>query len=201
MQLRDACVSQMGFTARSRFEPATSGGVRVIQLKDLSEGRTVDASALSCVRIDERIERYTVSAGDVLFRSRGELNVAVALDARFSEPAVAVLPLMILRPNRAIVLPEYLAWAINRPSAKRQLGANAQGTNLRMVPKSTLDALEIDVPDLATQRRIVAIANLSAREEMLLHQLAKTRRSLINQQLAERAKGTRSVTTKKERRA
>lgn len=54
---------------------------------------------------------------DVVFHSRGEQNTATVLDERLREPALAALPLMVLRPNRNVVSPEYLAWAINQSPA------------------------------------------------------------------------------------
>lgn len=194
MLLSEVSSVHPGYTARSRLEAAPTGGVPVIQLRDVTESGAADPAVLGRVDFKERIDRYTVTAGDVLFRSRGESNVAVALDDRFVEPVVAVLPFMILRPARSIIDPAYLAWIINQPLAQGHFNASARGTNLRMVPRSSLDELEIDVPDLETQRRIVAIADLATREERLLRQLAAARRTLTNRLLAECAKGNRSIT-------
>ncbi len=94
---------------------------------------------------------------------------------------------MILRPDHARALASYLAWVINQPDAQRHFDAAARGTNLRMVPKASLDDLHIDVPDLETQHRIVAVAELAEREEALSHRLASRRRALVNRHLAERA--------------
>lgn len=82
MRLRDVCSVQIGYTARSRLEPAPEG-VPVIQLRDLTQGGAADPDQLARVHLAEPSERYAVSAGDVLFRSRGDLNLAVALDERF----------------------------------------------------------------------------------------------------------------------
>jgi restriction endonuclease S subunit len=138
--------------------------------------------------LDALPTRYLVAVGDVLFRSRGDRNTATALDDRFTEPSVAVLPLIVLRPNLRLVVPEYLAWALNQPAAQRHFAAAARGTSIRMVPKSSLDDLQLDVPGLDTQRRIVAIAALAAHETKLLHQLAKTKTDLTNRLLAECAR-------------
>lgn len=200
MRVRDASSVLLGYTARSRFEPAGSAGLPVIQLRDLSANGIVDPAQLPRAQLPERVDRYAVLEGDVLFRSRGELNVAVALDGRFIEPAIAILPLMILRPNRHILVPEYLAWAINQPEAQRHFDASARGTGLRMVPKASLDELELDIPDIETQRRIVAVAALAAREEALARDLAEKKRRFINSLLAERAKGKRPARTIKENR-
>jgi hypothetical protein len=199
MRLQDACTIQIGYTARAKFEPAADG-VLSIQLRDIAEDG-VDITQLARVQIKERVDRYLVQAGDVLFRSRGERNTAVALDARFVEPAVAVSPLMLLRPDPSAVMPQYLAWAINQPEAQRHFDTAARGTSIRMVPKASLDDLHIDVPDLETQRRIVMVDALAAQEHALTHLLADTKRDLTNRLLAERAKSKRSATSTRENQA
>ena len=199
MRLAEVCTTRLGYTARARLE-ASGTGVLAIQLRDMAEDG-LDIAGLSRVLIKESIDRYLVQAGDVLFRSRGERNSAVALDDRFAEPAVAVSPLMVLRPMRDIISADYLAWAINQPEAQRHFDLTARGTSIRMVSKASLDELNIDVPDSPTQRRIVAAHDLAARERALTHLLADTKQDLLNRILAERAKSKRTqTTTPKERR-
>lgn len=188
MRLPDVCVIQIGYTARGKLEPAADG-VLAIQLRDVSE-TAVHIAQLQHVHVEDRVDRYLVQAGDVLFRSRGERNTATALDERFVAPAIAVSPLMALRPDRTLIIPEYLAWALNQPQAQRHFDATAQGTGIRMVPKASLDDLQIDVPDLTTQRSIVMIDGLATREAALMHLLADRKRDLTNRLLAERAKRT-----------
>ena len=199
MRLLDVCSIQIGYTARAKFELAANG-VLAIQLRDVTE-EGIDSTQIARVQVKARVDRYLVQAGDVLFRSRGERNTAVALDERFVEPAIAVSPLMMLRPNPAAIIPEYLAWALNQPEAQRHFDTAARGTSIRMVPKASLEDLAIDVPDLETQRRIVAVDALSARERALARLLADTRRNLTNRLLAERAKGKRSTTPRRENHA
>jgi restriction endonuclease S subunit len=101
---------------------------------------------------------------------------------------VVIVPLLIVRPDRERVLPEYLAWAINQPDAQRRLGAEAQGTSLRMIPMAVLENLEIAVPDLPTQKRIVELNALARQERQLLRQLAARREELVSAILGEAAK-------------
>lgn len=197
MRLPDVCSIQIGYTARARFEPAADGGVLAIQWRDLSGYGELNPDQMIRVQLNERVDRYLVEAGDVLFRSRGDRNTATALEEHFGEPAIAVSPLMILRPNPAAVMGKYLAWLINQPDAQRHFDLAARGTSIRMVPKASLDDLQIDVPDLETQGRIVAIDALAQREEVLMHQLASKKRQLTNLVLAERAKCARPATNPK----
>ncbi|NEX48691.1 restriction endonuclease subunit S [Pseudotabrizicola algicola] len=194
MRLADACTIHTGYTARGRLEPAAAGGVLAIQLRDISPEGIVDPERLTRVQLDGLAERYFVRTGDVVFRSRGERNTASALDERLQEPALAVLPLMVLRPKREVVTPEYLAWAINQPPAQRHFDSAARGTNIRMIPRSSLDDLELDVPDIETQGKIVVVDALAERERELTQLAADTRRKMISLLLVERTNSMRPKT-------
>ena len=194
MRLLDISTIRTGYTVRGRLEAAERGGLLTIQLGDISPDGSVNPEQLTRVCLGDLPDRYFVRAGDVVFRSRGERNTAFALDARFREPALAVLPLFVLRPKMDIVLPEYLAWAMNQPPAQRHFDSFARGTNLRMVPRASLDALDIDVPELETQRKIVAIDALAERERALSVLAADKRRQLTGLILADRAKDRRTST-------
>src|SRR5262249_5491584 len=110
--------------------------------------------------------------GDLLFRSRGNRNTAVMIAPDSTEAVVAILPLIVLHPNRDIVDSRYLAWFINQPGTQRYFHRFARGTRLRMIPKACLDDLEVELPDRGTQRLIVEIHALARREHTLAHQLA-----------------------------
>lgn len=194
MRLADACTIHTGYTARGRLEPTTAGGVLAIQLRDISSDGLVDPERLTRVQLEDLADRYFVRAGDVVFRSRGERNMASALDERLREPALAVLPLIVLRPNRNVVTPAYLAWAINQPPAQRHFDIAARGTNIRMIPRSSLDDLELDVPDIETQEKIVAVDALAERERELTQLAGETRRKMISLILVERASRMRPKT-------
>ncbi|ADH89947.1 conserved hypothetical protein [Ancylobacter novellus DSM 506] len=196
MRLADVCAIQTGYTARGRLEPAAAEGVLAIQLRDISPNGLVDPERLARVQLEGLADRYFVRPGDVLFRSRGERNTASALDGRLREPALAVLPLMVLRPNREVITPEYLAWAINQPPVQRHFDLAARGTNIRMIPRSSLDDLELDVPDIKTQEAIVALDALAERERELSQFAAETRRQMMGLVLVERASRLRTRTRK-----
>lgn len=194
MRLADACGIHTGYTVRGRLEPTAAGGVLAIQLRDISSEGLVDPERLTRVQLDGLADRYFVRAGDVVFRSRGERNTASALDEGLREPALAVLPLMVLRPKRDVVTPEYLAWAINQPPAQRHFDVAARGTNIRMIPRSSLDDLELDVPDIETQEKIVAVNALAERERELSQLAAETQRKMMSLILVERARRIRPKT-------
>lgn len=192
MRIGDTCTILTGYTSRGRLLPTEQGGSLALQLGDVSLDGHVDPDRLTRVAFDDLPERYLVSRGDVIFRSRGEPNIAVALGDRFVKRAVAVLPLFVLRPKPEIILPEYLAWVINQPASQRHFDRVARGTTMRMVPRTGLEILEVSVPPMETQRRIIAIDALAERERSLTILAANKRRAITGQILYDQATGADS---------
>ena len=197
MRIADLCTIQTGYTARSRLQPVLQGGALAIQLRDVAADGEVNPDTLTRVELGELPDRYFVRAGDVVFRTRGDRNIASALDERLVEPVLAILPLIVLRPNLDIVTPAYLAWAINQPDAQRYFDRMARGTNMRMIPRSVLNDLRLDIPDIETQRKIAAADALSKRERVLTLLLAEKRRKCTSRILGERAKRSSRATEQK----
>jgi len=156
----------------------------------MASGR-IEPTQLMHVQLGDIQDRHLVHAGDVLFRSRGDRNTAAAVGPDLQEGAVAILPLMILRPKRDIVSAEYLAWMINHPKTQRFFDSVARGTKLRMVSRASLEHLDLDIPDIETQQKIVAVATLADREQALSVQAAGLRKELTSKILGERAKRPR----------
>ncbi len=190
---------QLGHTARGRLEPVEGEGVRAIQLRDTSPegGRATDA--ISQYRLDSIPERYWARQGDVLFRSRGDRNTATALTSWFKEPAVAVMPLVVLRPKAELADPEYLAWFINQPPAQQYFDGCARGTGMRMIPVGCLAELEVPLPQLAVQKSIAEVDGLACREFKLATRLAERRCLLTRYALLEHAH--KNISTHTARRA
>lgn len=188
MRLAELSDIHSGYTARGRLDPLPEGGVPALQLRDVGTNGEEPGPDFQRYDLGELSDRYFVRGGEVVFRSRGEPNAAAAIPDPLPEPVAVIVPLVIVRPDRRRVLPEYLAWAINQPDAQRKLGAEAQGTSLRMIPMAALEDLEIAVPDLQTQRLIVELDTLARQEGQLLRQLAALREALVSAILGDAAK-------------
>ena len=179
LRLRDICDIQIGYTVRRRMRKAQDGTL-TIQLRDVPPNGSVDPAGLTRLHVEAVPEKYLVGPGDVLFRSRSDSNTAAVVDNRFQEPALAMLPLFILRPDRDVVLPDYVAWAINQPRAQRHFDRFARGTNMRMIPRAAFADLEVTLPGLNVQRSVVALDALARRERYLSIRAAEERRRLYS---------------------
>lgn len=189
MHISQLCRINSGYTTTRHLEPAPVDGLLAIQLGDVHGDDPIRTETLYRYHFAAHPpDHYLVHGGEVLFKSRGDPSTAVVVSAPLGEPAVVILPLLILRPRQELIRGDYLAWAVNQPDAQHRLNRQAQGTSLRMVPKAVLERLDVPLPDLATQRRIAAIHALAQREGRLLRQLAHRRQQRTGLMLCEQAR-------------
>ena len=180
MKLGELAEVQMGYPFRSRLEHDPRGDVAVIQMKDIDDANLLHSEEAIRVSLPKGKARHLLRAGDLLFRSRGRSNgAAQVLDGIGS--AVLAAPMLLIRPHR--VLPEYLCWYINAPATQAQLAALSEGTSVRMISAEALKALDIPLPSLATQQRIVQAAALAEQEQSLLARIATLRQRLTTHML------------------
>ncbi|WP_291209275.1 hypothetical protein [Hyphomonas sp.] len=196
MRLDQVCEIQSGFTARGKLEESPAG-IPALQLRDLNDTADWDRIVPGRFELDEVHARYFAGPGDVLFRSRGTNNTAVAIPEQWQHLAVVVLPLILLKPDDSIIRPAFLEWSINAPGTQRELEKSIQGTALRMVPRNALAELRIDVPDLAAQDTILQAAQLANRARDLESKAANLRHALSDLILHEAAKRAATPKPKK----
>lgn len=169
--LADLCTIQLGFTNRSKLEESLIDGLPCIQQGDLNKDGHLRVKELKRYQLDGNIDRFRVSGGEVLFRSRAGVAVAKTVPEVFDEEFVVINPVMILRVKSKRLLPKYLAWAINRPWVQAQLNPYVRGSSIKMIPKSALARVQIPVPSLDLQEKIVEFDRLAESEHRLLEQL------------------------------
>jgi hypothetical protein len=187
--ISEICDVLPGYAARGKLEVADVGGVYGVQLRDVTPFGEIERKTVSAYALSGNLQRYRLFHGDVVFRSRGEWTTAAAIMEPPADPLIAIMPVFILRPKTPGLDPRYLAWAINEPAGQRSLDEKAQGGGLRMVAKSVLETLEIALPDIQSQRRIVELADLARIERDLLQTLASKRFSLNTALLSRSARG------------
>lgn len=184
MKLGEIADVRMGYPFRSRLEHDPQGNVIVIQMKDIDDANLLHTEGAIKVLLPKGKEHHLLREGDLLFRSRGRSNGA-ALVADGIEPAVLSAPMLLIRPRT--VLPAYLCWFINFPSTQARLAAFAEGTSVQMISKGAIKDLDVPLPSLARQRRIVEIASLAWREQAIMADIAARRQRLITSILTQYA--------------
>ncbi len=170
---------KVGYTFRESLLNNPDGNLAVIQLRD------VDSSLLYLNNFNTIIDNKSINnkhflkKGDMIFAAKGSNNFASIFKADIS--AVASSVFFIIRIKRQIVSPEYVAWYINNKLGQAYLNSIKYSTTTTNIKKKDLENLPIYIPEIETQMRIGALAELSQRETTILEEI-KSKRKVINEQ-------------------
>ena len=169
-----------GFPFRRKVDPEPGGDVALVQIGE-KEGVNVVAGT-GPVRLRNeggRFDRYLLQAGDLLFQSRGSRYPVAVVEP--GTRCIAAAGLHVIRPDRAQVLPEYLAWWLNRPASQAKFSAQlARGSHVPFVSKADLDAFEVPLPSLDRQSRILEVERLRRQEQELATRIMQLTRQLVD---------------------
>lgn len=188
VKLKEIVSVQIGFPFRSRLERDENGNVCVIQMKDIGEAGLLETGGLVRIQMSEVKERYLVRPQDLVMRTRGQITTAAEVNQDLGM-AVVSGPLFRIRVESDMVLPSYLTWYINQPAAQAYLTSRAKGTSVQMISKRAVEEMEMPLPSLEEQRKIMELAGLAAREQRLLRQLAEKRKQYMETILLQLAMG------------
>lgn len=171
VRIEDCADVQPGFSAKSAIVNQPEGTLQVITAQHVTKGeayRYHEDHAL-LITPPKFYEKYLVTAGDILFMSRGISNYAVLIEA-VPDPTIAPLTFFIIRP-KPNVLSEYLAWCLNQDMMKTKLTEIRSGVGTPMIPSKEFREISIPLPPLAIQKKIAELGRLQMREKQLLKQM------------------------------
>lgn len=161
------------------LRPSPSGDIAYLQVSDLQEA-SLEKNTLK-VDFVPKLSRYLLQKGDILFAGKGTKYLCQTFNLNIQ--AVPSTTLYIIRPDRERVLPEYLCWFLNLPQTESIVRATQVGSSMPLIHKSSLEELEIPIPDLSTQFRVLQVAALQQQEQQLLTTIAEKRVQVTNQLL------------------
>ncbi len=186
--IKEIATVQTGYSFRSKLEASENGNIAVIQMKDLLDDNSVDCSGLTKIDMQDPKEQHFALKGDLLFRSRGQVNTSAIIHENPGKAIIAAPLLRIRITDPENVLPEYLNWYISQADAQRYLTSMQAGTSVNMIRSKQLREMPVHIPSLKIQKNIVELAALSAREQTILSALAEKRERYISTLLMQLAK-------------
>ena len=169
----------VGYQTRKGVDAQPDGSHLLLQIRDFDDSRNrVDWAGLARISPTGADRESILRAGDVLFLAKGSRNFAYAIPDSLPTPLLAGSYFFILRSEPRIHAP-YLSWFLNQETARRYFVRNATtGAHMPIVRREHLENLEIPIPSLETQQKIVALAELADRQEKLLAELAEKKKAL-----------------------
>ncbi|QLK87650.1 restriction endonuclease subunit S [Arsenophonus endosymbiont of Aphis craccivora] len=163
-----------GFTLREAIKPSSGGDVRILQIKDLTQGLQIEPNALPAVVWEQNSTTPLLESGEIVVAARGNRNIAVVYSAKV--PVVATNQFLIINIKTKTVLPEYLCWIINQPKIQQMF--HRSGTNIQLLTKSALLKVQLPIPPIETQRSIIGLQQAWEQEDQLINQLQTSRQKL-----------------------
>ena len=161
------------------LKPSPAGDIAYLQVKDLTMFPQVSPSTR--VEYTPKLGDLLLRKGDLLFVGKGSKYLCRQFDLEIS--AVPSTAFYILRPTGGDVLPEYLCWFLNHPVTIAAVKTIQAGSSTPLIHKPALESMEIIVPDLDTQHRVVALSKLQQREKQLLESIAEKKVQVTDQLL------------------
>jgi hypothetical protein len=180
MRLSKITNVQSGYISRGRIEPREDGSHFLLQARNVDAHcltyRAGDLIRFSPVMSDKD---WILKTGDVLFMARGVKNFSVLLQ-EIPDSILAAACFFIVRVSSEEVLPGYLCWYLNQAPVEHYLRRHSgRGVHMPVVRRSVLENIDIPIPLLETQEKIVELDVLMRQEQELLDKLAKKRKDLL----------------------
>jgi restriction endonuclease S subunit len=110
--------------------------------------------------------------------ARGPKNFATLVDNELPD-TVAANYFLVLRVEPERVLPAYLAWYLNCQPARAYFQTHQRGTSVAIVTKAVLGEMELPVPPIEIQRKIVRVNELLRAECRLVEERQALRASVV----------------------
>lgn len=175
-----------GFTFRGKIDEIPSGNVYVVQIKDIrkyqdeANSDLIKPEELPRIHWDGRANAL-VAADTVLLPARGGYFRAAYTGAGTSAlPIIASSQFILIRPESARVTAEFLCWSLNQPHLQRYLQDIAsQGSSIPMLSTAAARELKLDIPSLATQRKILHLNQIWTQEQQLTRELLNNRERML----------------------
>ena len=146
---------------------------KVITLRSITDVGILDLS--QCDDFDSKEEmsdRYLTHKNDILVRMFTPLKCCLIN----SEEENLVVPsqfciLKLKESFRNIILPEYLYLVMRNKDFSKQVQKLEEGFQLRSIKTSSIAKIKINIPDIATQEKLINVSNLIIRKEKLMSEL------------------------------
>jgi restriction endonuclease S subunit len=166
-----------------------TGNVRLTQLADVGVGEFRNRSD-RWMRFDqaERLKVTFLKEGDLLIARMPEPLGRCCQFPKLDNPAVTVVDVAILRLDSVQATPRFVMWALNCPKIHDEIEMLSSGTTRRRISRKKLGTIQIPLPPLEEQRRIVDVlegqisrldASLAA-AEVIEKKASDLRRSLLH---------------------
>lgn len=159
-----------------------NGSFWYIQVRDINDDGFIKGKNL--IRFTPKIKpnNYLIKQLDILFQSRGADHKAILFKSDLPN-AISTYSFYILRIKDLHILPAYLVWYLNTPKLQNKLKSMTIQSTLSYLSLSSIAKLEIIVPPLEIQEKIIKIDQLRRKEITIEKRLSELKERYLNNYL------------------
>lgn len=172
MKLKDIARIKTGLVL-SRKKAAlyeTRISYKQLTLKSFSDSTIINPQTLDDFSSTEEIKSdYITQEGDVVVRLRAP-STAIYIDKSMQGLVISSL-MAVIRLNDSNVSTRFLAHYLNSTDIQKVFNMSIKGTTIPMTRTKDIAELDINIPPLSEQNKIVDIMNLLYKEQEILEQL------------------------------
>lgn len=178
--IKDIATLQFGLYKK----PSEKGSVRYFQAKDFDNSGTWNDKTDTWLNLNENTQKHILEDGDILFAGKGFRNFAWVYTLDIG-PAIASSMFFVIRPDQQKVIPGYLSTVLNSEKYQSFFQTLGMGSSIPSIRKNELEAVEVPLPSLKDQSRIVDISRMHYQSVVLANQILtkknKLYQTVINQ--------------------
>lgn len=168
-----------GHPFRGAMPISIDSGIRVVQMKDLLESGKINWASTTQVSLESKKEPDWLTDGDILFAARSTRNIASIVES--CPPNVLAAPYFyVIRLNQKKVLPKFVMWQLNQGPLQKYFQRESEGSITKSIKKSSLEEVEIAVPSIEIQQKIISMAEIFDREKEICQKLISNGESIMN---------------------
>lgn len=179
MKLRDVAHIHSGIYSNT----IDNGEVFYIQARDFDANRQIAKNLLPTLSYQKNLEKHFLEPGNVLIVAKGSNFLSAVYDGFYRSAVASTVFLVIHLTRKSLVKPEYLSWYLNQNSTQTQLTIMSRGTAIPAVNKKMLMELEIPIPSIDIQNKIVKLAELLEHEKIIKQKITDLKEQQINQRI------------------
>jgi len=178
-KIQDIAVIRSGAYLREVPE----GEVCYLQVNDFYKTENKFFLPKPTIELSAKTKKHVLLEGDIVLAAKGASNFCVVYHEDMGRAVASSSFLVISIIDGNIVCPDYLCWVLNRNDTLAFFKANAVGSAMPSISKALVEAYEIAIPPMQTQKKIVEISRLQQQEQRLYRQITELRNQLIQKQL------------------
>ena len=177
--LKEICTIRTGFQGKKK----EGNKYKFVNLSDIDEYGEIDFNKLVYFSENEISEKYVLKKDEIIFK---KLTTAPILASILKEDTDILVPsghffiLGVQKRFRFKILPKYITWFLNEETTQKKICDLAVGTSMMTIKKSDFEMLEVIMPSIETQLKIVATYELMMKEKQLTKELLENREKHVN---------------------